>query len=232
MKKILLLSLLLSLLFITGCSSTIEYHIKNNEIESKMIINFDNNSFINYLNTITNEYEDLTDENDIYQLVLEAEKDFLPTASIVDNNLNFYSKDSFISDNYNYTETYIYNFNYDEFADNYYLKNCFDSYIFREKNDYYFIQITGNYICDYDITNATIKIKSDMKVYNANNDKKKNNYYIWNIKETDNSIFFSFSKTEEENNTLNISKSKIIIGALLIAILSIIIILYKRKQND
>lgn len=227
MKKNIIL--LLIVLFITGCSSSIEYNFEKDIIKSNIEINFNNQEYLDKIKTITNEYNNTLNENNVYEDILNNVNNTLPTAyEDDDKTLFYYNKTSFENKNNEYNLKYDFNFNYETFKKNYYLNNCFDFYAMNEDESFYHINIKGNFTCNnYD--NLKIKVKSSKEIYNASSAVKKNGYYIWNIKEQDNDIYFAISKTNE--NKPLIQTYKITFGIIIFVLILIIALIYKKVTS-
>ena len=70
----------------------------------------------------------------------------------------------------------------------------------NEEKDAYYIKASGNSSCN----GAKLIVTSYDRMISNNSDNVKNNDYIWNIKEKNNDIYFSISKTPMSTSSTSI----------------------------
>lgn len=216
MKKILFLTILC--LFLTGC--TVNYNLEINDDTFKETITGD------VLNIELDNGEEATDINN-YDHFLTAEQPVFKK-----DNSTFYNKS--LNNTTNGIEfEYSYSFNENNFINSRILNGCFDNYNFKVEDNKYYIQLSGQFKCNY--TDTKINLTTDYKVIAHNADKKKKNTYTWTI-EKDNSqdvdLFISIDKNETNNNFSlgwNIFKT---IGLIILLILSSICIYFLKKKEQ
>lgn len=229
MKKFILL---ITLLFIiTGCSNSIVYEFKEDEINSNIEISFTKEEFENYMKENSEHQEENSEiEESLEELIEQSYEELSFIAIEEDDKTSYYEPIESKQKNDEYIYKYGYNFNYDNFSDNYYLNNCFEYYNTTEDDDYYHYKLSGLFTCDTS-NSFKLEIVAKDKYIISNADKKDNNSHIWNIKEDDNDITFSISKaSKKEKNKISIIY---ILGFILILILIILACtLYKFTNKD
>lgn len=192
MKK--LLFLLVCVILLTGCEASIKYNF-DQYIESNVSASFTLDEYKVFAN---NHYgNDFGYEDDsVLRQNIESSKSSIN--AFINNNSTFYHLISY-SSNGSYNGSYKYTYTYSNFKDNYFMNYCFDNFIMNEDNDAYYIKASGNSVC----SGAKIIITTQDRMINHNSDSVSNNNYIWNIKESNNNIYFSISKTPMSNTGIN-----------------------------
>ena len=213
--KIKRIILIITLLFLTGCSAT--YNLNISEEGIKEVIE----------GTVTNNELDNTGHTDANVFVYNLES---RTPLIRDEGS--YSKNITNKDNYKkFTYTYSYDGNYDKSSA---LNICFDNPMFDESEEYYYVELKSPFNCLYS-DKLTINITSDYEVISNNADKVHNNTYTWIINDKDNvNISLTISKKlSYQKNEYEVSFTRLrIIGFIVLIILSIITYLLYRKKNS
>ncbi len=106
----------------------------------------------------------------------------------------------------------------------YLLNSCFDSYVFLDEDDYYYLHVIGKFGCMYgDKINVSIVTDNMVTETNA---KINNNRYTWVINRDnmdDVDMFIKISKTEKKASGNVISSFKLI-GFIILGILSAVAI--------
>ncbi len=208
MKKRVLL--LICLLFLGGCNINVNYEFHENNIKSSLDSTF----------TLKEYYEELESENDdqsisdekIYKTLIQ-DMDSTKVQAFKDTTNEFYERESFNKNNDKYSIKYSYNYNYDNFKNNYILNNCFDKFEYSEDTNYYNYKISGNYLCNKDIT---LKISADNGIDNSNSIDIKDNVHSWYIFKEDNDIEFSIRKEKQEISSNTFSPLRIVVFVIII----------------
>lgn len=217
MKKILFLIIICFLL--TGC--TMNYNLEITDEGFKETISG------NVLNSELKTGDD-TDFN-IYYHLLNSEQ-----TTFKNNNSIFYEKT--INKTNETTEfEYTYTFNKNNFINSRILNECFDNFTFKNEDDHYYIDISGNFKCAYaDKTN--IKLKTDYQVTGNNIKKENKNVYIWTIDKNnteDINISIIIDKNKKGSlNILNWTPLKTIGLIILLTLSGIAIFIGKKKLKD
>lgn len=213
MKKILLL--IICLFCLTGC--TLNYEI-------------------NFGYTMIEEHINATMDGNIYEIASSIDGDgFYLEKEIVEGNIpsikgfkDFYTRKIKVKNNSSVVDLdYIYK--YDEYENSYLLTRCFEKTYVKNTDDYLYVSLGGNFKC-FKEDDIQIKVSSMYDVVKHNANKVEDNYYIWDIKLSDdeNKVEFYISKeiTEKENN--KVSGWKIVI-IILFGIIGLFIFINKRK---
>lgn len=217
MKKIIFLITLCLLL--TGCTANYNLEITNNEFKESITGNV--------LNTEIEEDKNATDIN-MHNYLLRSEQNV------------FYNNDNILyNKKHNDTENgidfeYTYTFNENNFINSRILNECFDNYTFENKNNEYYISLSGNFYCNYaDTTN--INLTTDYKVTAHNAESKKQNTYTWKIDKDnteDLSLFITIDKSKKASNNIGNWNTLKTIGLVLLVALSGIAIFIAKKKLD
>ena len=114
------------------------------------------------------------------------------------------------------------------------LKICFENAVFNETDDYYYVDISGDFYCLYS-DEIVINVTTDYAVLDSNAAKVNGNKYTWIIDNKYNDgIHFVVSKTVISNNSEDTDGSNVfrIIAFIVLIILSgVTYFLYKKKNN-
>lgn len=227
MKKILFI--LISLVFLTGCSNTFTYEFKENTISSTIELEFNDNEYTNYQKTFGIEYNKETTPN-MHKLIDDTYKSASAIAYKDENGKYFYYNPINYERNSNNNKyTYSYDFNYETIKSNYYLNDCFDYFTATEDDKYYYYHINGAYTCGNE-NNLTFNIKANNRLADSNAVNRNKDVHSWDIRKNENDIYFIISKNELNNSKI----SKITtISFIIIALLAIgATILYKKVQKE
>lgn len=218
MKKIIFLFICAFLL--TGCQMDYKLEFKNDKINEIIIGEFEGDII------------ELAKEIDGDSLYFEKELAEENIYALTDSEA-FYEKEIVVKDNKSIA-TLKYEYDYESFQKSYLIDRCFDDYYFIDDEEYYYINLTGEFSCFHN-DDIQIKVTSDKKVISHNADKYKDGVYIWDLKlaEDQHDIIFQISKTisaEEKfvENGFNIFP---IIGHILFAILIFMIFIIKKRFN-
>jgi len=216
MKKILFTAIIC--LFLTGCTLNYNLEITDNTFEETITGNVLNSELVND--------DDATDINN-YDYFLSIHQPVFKN----DNSI-FYNKT--LNNTTNGIDfEYTYSFNENNFMNSRILNECFDNYNFKVEDNKYYIQLSGQFKCNY--VNTKISLTTDYKVLAHNADNNNKNTYTWTI-EKDNSqdvdLFISIDKSETNNNFSlgwNIFKT---IGLIILLLLSgTCIYMLKKKEQ-
>ena len=228
-KKLLVILVLISSVFITGC--TVDYNLDFSDSEMKEVININLDS------------SESTEKNiDIMHYSAENEA----AAVVYGGSIKKYN----FSENQTskgYTGIFSYNYSPEDFNHAYLLRSCYDSFNFVQTEDGYYLVTSDTFRCGYfsymKVDKYTLTITSNHKVIENNADRVENNKYIWEV--TPNGkvsinkplkIVFSNETIKEQviNGLDENSKlvTYIVIGVIgcVILVVSIIFII-KRKKN-
>lgn len=240
MKNSKLLCLILLSLLLSGCTNnsndinTIYYNLNiGTSFKEEINIYLTKDA---YKLAEENKEQEEGDTNLEYKLLHE---DIEPIFSIHDE---FYKKDidkGFNNIKVNLSYTYI----EDDFIYSNYLMNCFENYDITNTNDSVAIKLSGEFYCLNDKKNIDIRVNSIFEVKESNG-VLDNDAYIWNI-DTENAnnvnIYHTISRNYDgmiKNRDDIITKSSkgvgwtIIRGFILVIILGLLFILYKKYKNS
>lgn len=210
MKKYLLIIMILGL---TGCSINYNIELEDNK----------------YKETITSEfnYKNLDDEASLSLDGLDEHGiyAFKSNQTIMHNkNIEYKKNKVYIDMNYDYT--------INDFKDAYLPNTCFDSYIYLNEEDYYYIELKGKFGCMY-ADKVNISLTTDNMVIDTNG-KNKNNKYSWTIEEknkNDVNIYIKISKISKNENNNVLHGFKIAAGIILIILVIAAVLVYKIIKN-
>lgn len=220
MKKI--ISLLALVVLMTGCSTKLETNFKDNTIELSYNSTFTQDEFKEEYNGNVSHDFTITEANET------VIKDILDNSSYLafkDNNSELLTLNKFENNNGEYNISYNYLYRYDNFNNNYLYNDCFEYFTFYEDMHYRYYKLNGEYTCGK-TNNLKFTLKSDYKVMGNNNDTRGNDEYIWNIKETNNDIYFAISKDHKEEKGI-VSKWQIIGFSAIIVLMIVVLITLK-----
>lgn len=212
MKKIVIIFLMLFCL--TGCANSVEFDF-DKDIKTKVSLSF-----------TLDDYKAHIDEKNISDAEarsrIEALIDF--RNAFTDPYSDLFEEKSFVNNGRNYKGVYEYTYTYSNFNDNSVLNNCFEYFGVEEEDDSLYIFASGESKC------APFKliVKADDRMLSSNEDDKKENEYIWNVKELNNDIYMVISKTtisetKAKPNFFNVMDLICIVIALIIGVAAFII---------
>lgn len=215
MKKKIILFLLPVLL--TGCTINYDLIIDKNSLTETIsgVANKEDyeiketDTDINLFYTLINDdVSSLTEGNDLY------------IKNIIDNGNGI---------NYDYTYNYKRNFEKSRI-----INTCFENHYIDETDEYYYINLSGNFYCLY-ADKIDINVISNYEVIDNNAQSVNGNKYKWIIDKSDNvDISLTVSKTIEYKEPVKarLFSTFQIIGFIVFVILTITTyILYKRKNS-
>lgn len=212
MKKIVIIFLMLFCL--TGCANSVEFDF-DKDIKTKVSLSF-----------TLDDYKAHIDEKNISDAEarsrIEALIDF--RNAFTDPYSDLFEEKSFMNNGRNYKGVYEYTYTYSNFNDNSVLNNCFEYFGVEEEDDSLYIFASGESKC------APFKliVKADDRMLSSNEDDKKENEYIWNVKELNNDIYMVISKTtisetKAKPNFFNVMDIICIVIALIIGAVAFIL---------
>lgn len=192
-KKILLI--FISCLFLVGCGNsqiesidkdTINYNLDiSKTFKEKIIFSFDNNREYVVEDDFDAEYDDFVTKitnYDIYSLYYEPDKYY---NKVINKNKDVTN----VELNYEYVE--------DEFVYPNIIMSCFESYEINSKEDYFEMNLMGEFSCLDNIDRVDINVSSDYEVLDTNGELIDNKYH-WVI---DNSnVDFTYIKFKISRN--------------------------------
>lgn len=221
MKKIILL--IVTILFLTGCS--VDYNLKfnNDTIDEEIVTVFEGNIY-------------KTAETMSGDSIYPEEEAVYNDISSLRYGKDYYKKSIKIGNDTS-TVTLKYTYNYDNLEESYLAHNCFEKALFLNEKDSYFIKLSGIFTCASN-NRINFKITTDKEVITHNAEKVDGNTYIWTLgNDVDsNEILFQMSKVKENNTndtkvkTSTISILRIIVLLILIGA-GIAVFLIKKKMN-
>ena len=203
MKKLVLL--LVILLTLTGCKATYVLEIDDTSFKESI------DSEFNYNELESEEKNSLSHYNNY-----KIDAFYRNSSDYLDKTINYKGNTATINVNYDYNSN-----NYDNA---YLINSCFDEHIFISEDDYYYIEVLGDFGCQY-ASEIDIVIDTNHVVMDTNATKK-GNRYIWTLNNDNNKdvdMFIQLSKTQISSNK-GISTFKLVMFIIL-AILCVITIL-------
>lgn len=229
MKKVLLI--ICSIILLSGCSINYNLNISNNNLDETINTSVTQTDYSTYLNSPEDKPNtklyDLLNQNDIY---------------VFNNNVNDVHQKNIVKNNDGYDVIYKYTYNYTNFVNSYIVNNCFDRYDIYNKDNYYYIKLSGGFNCYYGETNINITTKN--VVYNNNANNVNEDTYSWIINDSnkdDVNITFQLSKTKLKFSQTNSSESDdyknpytiyIVISIVVIVAIGSGILIYKKLRID
>ena len=226
MKKVLLI--ISSIVLLSGCTISYNLDINTSNLSETITTNITQSDYSNYLDSKEDkpntELYTLLSKNDIWAF---------------NNNKNDIHQKSITKGNFGYDVTYKYTYYYSNFVNSYIINNCFDRYDIYNKDDYYYIKLSGKFNCYYGDTNINITTKN--LVYNNNANSINEDTYSWIINDSnkdDVNITFQLSKTELKANQSNNENSDyknpytiyIVISIVIIVAIGSGILIYKKLR--
>ena len=190
-----LLMLFVCLILLTGCEANIKYKFGEN-IESTISASFNINDYKTFANN--NYGNDFGNQEDSV-LRQSIERSRSTINAFINNGSTFYNPISYSNANGIYNGSYKYTYTYSNFKDNYFLNACFDNFLVQEDSGAYYFKISGNSTC----AGAKLTISTDNRMINNNSTNVKNDEYSWNIKESNNDIYFAISKIPMSDSSIN-----------------------------
>lgn len=231
MKKILFS--ILAIFIITGCSNNVVYEFKDNEIYSTVEIEFNEAEFEDNYNKYSGEGDIFVNSDSTIKMI----ESFYNSFSVVafqdySSKMVYYTPVSLIQEDNKFIYNYDFKFNYDNFKENYYFKECFEYFTSYEDGEYYYYKLSGNLTCA-NMKNFKIKVKSNNRMINSNSDNIKDGVHIWNVENDGNDIFFAVSKEVGKiNDNKNVVSTISIIGFVILVIFTVLsIVIYKKSKS-
>lgn len=205
MKKIVFI--LVMLIFVTGCNSSYNLKIVNDNFEENILLNIDN--------------KDINSNNQITSFLNEKTTSVITEDSFYDKKINNFQ---------DYTEVILKEkYNENQFQSSKTLNLCFENKTVLFEDTYY-INLYGSFYCLYG-NSMDIKIQTKNKVYVNNADEVDGNTYIWHIdssNQDDVNILIELDKGFTK-------REKIILAGviiLVIVLIGIVIFIKKHKAKD
>ena len=211
--------LLITILFITGCSSKYQLEVTNDKFIEQVDTEI--------LNEDIPDYNPKASNSDFATLFIKDDTFVTP---FPDNpSIHYNKKVNQTEDGYNVKLSYTYK--PDEYKNSYAMNLCFEKKNFQNEKNYFLFHLSGRFDCLYS-DNLTITVKTDNYVNEHNADKVEGNTYIWyidssNLNTTD--INIKISKQDKKNYIFR-NAVLIIIGFALIG--SAIYITYKKNKRN
>jgi len=178
-KKVLVLSLIAFIFFLTGCDAKYEMEIKNSKINESISISIPSKYSEKEINENI-DYFGINDNSAYTEKIIKKDNESI---------ISFSEKKSKISDFFNSSDSFI--------------NKCYNKVSFVLENGNYYIGTSKGFKCltyEYmELDSINISIKTYHKVYDNNADKVSNNVYTWNINKDNistSSIMFVVSKNE------------------------------------
>lgn len=208
--------IILSLMLLTGCTASYNLRVDNDNFSENI------NSSFNYKNLSIEELSTLSsfDHYDTDAFYKDSDEKLNKSITYDGNKAN-------ININYDYTK--------DNFDNSYLINNCFDGHVFLYDDNYYYIELIGDFSCQY-ASSIDINIITDYMVVDTNAVKKKNKY-TWTLTDDNNkdvNMYIKINKHIANDNSKGNSwiKSLRIAGFIILIILSVLAYLLYRKKNS
>lgn len=218
MNKLKIVILSIFVFVLSGCTTTYELSINNNQFSEKITT---------YIYNGDREKATFDDEATASRIDAFVERDVYP---YFESYKNIYDKK--VNKKSDYEQVILkYKFDDEEYVDSNALNLCFENKKIEISEDYYNIDLSGYFYCLYDNDVFDIVIKTNNKVFEHNSDENTGNKYVWHV-----------NKSNFKNININMKLSKqndknkfYIIGISLIAFIFVSIIIFfirKRTQNS
>lgn len=210
-----LLSLIIILFTITGCSATYEINFTKDKTIKDTIFVYEDSNIVEGLSE--------TKENEIFNQFLDFERGY-----------EHYKRKTHTTEKYSGYK-YTYDFNYEEYDAMSQLRKCYETLTLNTENELS-LTTSKEFICGNYYPNASsmeIIITSDYYIKSSNADRIEDNKHIWtinknNYKNKPISIKFDTTKITEEDEEKTNTIKIIIVFALFITL--IIFVLKNRKK--
>lgn len=125
--------------------------------------------------------------------------------------------------------------NIDTYEDTYYVNTCFEFHKFSNENTYYYVQLGGNFLCNYGEGDLKFRLTTNQKMIQNNADAVEGNTYIWNLDPNnmdDRKIIFQVSKVKKVDGKSGSFVVPLLILLFLIGILSFVFWTIGQKLFD
>lgn len=212
-----ILSLLLILTILTGCSATYEIHVTKDNTINETIFVYEDNKIVDGLSE--------KKENEIFNKLLDFERGY-----------EHYKRETHTTEDFSGYK-YTYNFNYEEYDAMSQLRKCYETLTLNTTNELS-ITTSKKFICGTyypEATSLELIITSDYYIKSSNADKIEGNKHIWNINKNNYtnkpiSIKFDTNKIIEEEKE-DVNTIKIIIIFIIFFTLIIFVIKNRKKYK-
>lgn len=198
MKRVLLFFVLL--VMVSGCSINYNIKIEDGSIRDSLELNISNSEYRNYASSVKDEPID----SDMFEYFKDIQ---VPNFKQIPDE--FHKKDVTRLSDGAYIKYSYDGYTYNNFNSSYLLNNCFEKYSVVNKDDYYYINAGGKFLCYYDTT--YINIKTDKAVLYTTADYK-NGSYVYEINKfnyDDVNFVFQIDKSEPfiEEEVIDVEKT-------------------------
>ena len=215
MKKIIFIVLITILL--TGCSNSINFDFKDN-ITTEVKLSFSLDEYKYYSNRNSTKFSNNEETISSINAIRNDREAF-----ITGNNNLFFEK-YFTNNGNSYSAVYNYTYTYSNFSKNYLLNNCFEYFGVEEDAENIYVYLSGRSLC----APFNINIRAVDRMINNNAYSVNNGQYTWQVKETNNNIYFLISK--EKINSQSIDMLYVIYFILGMSIAFVVLIFSKKKR--
>lgn len=167
MKKNIIL-LIISILFLTGCTSEYTLEISNKKIKENITVDILDSDIPDKSTGLIAEIDDSITpfiENDQYPFMNNTEIKYKKKVTNIDGGKRVNLK---------------YTYSHDDFKDSKAFNMCFEKKDFKKLRKGFSLNFSGKFYCSY-TDEVVIKIKTDNVVVENNADEVKGNTYIWRI---------------------------------------------------
>jgi PBP1b-binding outer membrane lipoprotein LpoB len=167
MKKNIII-LIISILFLTGCTSEYTLEFSNKKIKENITVDILDSDIPNQNTQQVAEVDDSITpfiENDQYPFMDNTEKKYIKKVTSIDGGKRVNLKYTYSHNDFKNSKTY---------------NMCFEKKSFNELRKGYSLNFSGKFYCRY-TDEVAIKIKTNNVVINHNADKVEGNTYIWYI---------------------------------------------------
>ena len=213
MKRIVLV--LVMLLCLTGCKATYELEIDDTSFKERI------NSEFNYKDLASEEQNSLS-----HYSSLNMDAFYNNSSSYLNKNINYKGNKAIIDINYDYNSS--------NFDNAYMINSCFDEHIFINDDNYYYLEVLGDFGCQY-ADEVEIVIKTNHVVMDTNATRR-GNEYSWTLSNDNNKdvdMFIQLSKTQVQESG-GISTFKIVMSVILLILcgLTVLAVKFIGKKDD
>jgi hypothetical protein len=194
---------------------------------------------IDFGRTIINENINAEMDGNIYEIASSIDGDgFYLEKELVEGKIpslkgykDYYSRKIKVENNKSLVDLN-YKYSYDNYENSYILNRCFEDVYVKNTDDYLYVSLGGNFKC-FKEDDVRIKVSSSYDIVKHNADEIKDDYYLWDIKlsEDDNNVELYISKELKDEEKKSISSIKIIIIIIFI-ILGIGILIFKNTLKN
>ena len=210
MSKIKYFIVIVCFLLLCGCTSSYNLIIDDDSFREEININMENDIYRLYP----------FDENNIEfkQYPIYQDNSKLYDTKVIDNGNN---KDILLS----------YSYKPSEFKNSNALNLCFDKFVYKYDEDFYEIDLYGEFKCLYNNEDLDIRIITDKKVISNNADIVNGNTYVWHI-----------NKDNKDQVSINIKISNkksgfnyLLVGAIILGVIALgvyFVLVYRRNSAN